>query len=264
MSVIRIATPFSIDLEFEIAEVYKRILAYLIDFAILIIYFISMGYLYYGGFDQVSEYELKSRVGIDILTISVPMLLYSLLCEIFMHGQTVGKKVLKIRVVSLDGGEPQLSQYILRWMFKAFEWPFLFGFAVFNRQALFVYIFITCFLGIGVLIIIAVTKQNQRIGDFAANTVVVNCRSVFSVEDTVFMEINQHDYVAKYPEVLRLSDRDINTIKNVLNLYHKNNSLHTAGRVAFKVQEVLKITADEDPVYFLQRLLEDYNYLATR
>ena len=71
--------------------------------------------------------NLKSQAGFDILTISVPMLLYSLVCEVLMHGQTIGKKLLNIRVISLDGGEPQLSQYIVRWMFKAFEWPFFFG-----------------------------------------------------------------------------------------------------------------------------------------
>ena len=51
MSVIQIATPFNIDLEFEIAEFHKRLFAYLMDFTLLILYFIGMKYLYYGGFD---------------------------------------------------------------------------------------------------------------------------------------------------------------------------------------------------------------------
>ena len=55
MSVIQIATPFNIDLEFEIAEFHKRIFAYLIDFTLLIFFFIGMKYFYYGGFGQARK-----------------------------------------------------------------------------------------------------------------------------------------------------------------------------------------------------------------
>ncbi|MEO6290325.1 MAG: RDD family protein, partial [Ginsengibacter sp.] len=130
MPVIQIPTPFNIDLEFEIAEFHKRLFAYLIDFTLLILFFISMNYFYYGGFNTANGDELRSHVGIDILTISLPMLVYSLVSEVLLHGQTIGKKLLNIRVISLDGGEPQLSQYIVRWMFKAYEWPFFFGYTI--------------------------------------------------------------------------------------------------------------------------------------
>ena len=264
MSVIQIATPFNIDLEFEIAEFHKRLFAYLIDFTILILFFISMKYFYYGGFDKVDKDVLENHVGIDILTISIPMLLYSLVTEVMMHGQTVGKKLMNIRVISLDGGEPELSQFITRWMFKAFEWPFFFGYVLLTRENLIVYIVLTGFFGIVVIIIIAVSKKNQRLGDFAANTVVVNTKSVFSVEDTVFMDIQQADYIVQFPEVLKLSDRDINTIKNVISMFNKNHNAQTSTRVAFKIQEVLNIKTDMPAIDFLEKLLADYNYLATK
>ncbi len=78
------------------------------------------------------------------------------------------------------------------------------------------------------------------------------------------MDIQQENYVVKYPEVLKLSDRDINTIKNVINLFYKNHNIHTCVRVAYKVQEVLKITTDLYAIDFLEKLLADYNYLATK
>jgi len=264
MSVIQIATPFNIDLEFEIAEFHRRLFAYLIDFSLLILYFMAMKYLYYGGFDEATPEELRSHVGIDILTISFPMLLYSLLSEVALHGQTLGKKIMNIRVISLDGGEPELGQYLVRWMFKAFEWPFFFGYTIFTQQSLFFYIIITGLFGIIVVITIAVSKRNQRLGDLAANTVVVNTKSPFSVNDTIFMDVRQDNYTVRFPEVLRLSDRDINTIKNVINMYYRSHNSQTCQRVALKVQEVLKIQTDLYPLEFLEKLLEDYNFLASK
>lgn len=264
MSIIQISTPFNIDLEFEIAEFHKRLFAYIIDFFILILYLAIMKNLYYGGFNNVNRDILESHIGIDILTISVPMLLYSLVSEVLMHGQTIGKKIMKIRVISLEGGEPTLGQYLLRWMFRAWEWPFLFGYVFFSTGSIIAYTLITGFLGILVVIIIGVSKKSQRLGDIAANTAVVNTRSKLSVHDTVFMEISQPDYHVKFPEVLKLTDRDINTIKNVVNHFYKTHNGDTAARVANKVMSVLKVSTDMYPIDFLEKLLADYNYLATK
>ncbi len=264
MAIIQIATPFNIDLEFEIAEFHKRLFAYIIDFTILLVYFISMKTLYYGGYDNASKEVLESHVGIDILTISLPMLLYSVCCELLMHGQSPGKKLMKIRVVSLEGGEPTLGQYLLRWMFRAWEWPFMFGYTFFSQETIFVYVFITGFLGLAAVIIIGVTKKSQRLGDIAANTAVVNTKTQLSVHDTVFMEISQPDYHVKFPEVLKLTDRDINTIKNVVSHFYKINNADTLNRVARKVQQVLNVSTDMYAADFLEKLLADYNYLATK
>jgi uncharacterized RDD family membrane protein YckC len=264
MPLVQIETPFNIGLEFEIAEAYKRLLAYAIDFCILLLYFISMKYLYYGGFNLTGIQSLKSFMGLDILTISIPMLLYSLVCEVMMHGQTIGKKILNIRIISLSGGEPSLSQYTIRWIFKVFEWPFFFGYTFFSLQSIAGYIIITAFGGLVALIYIAVSKKNQRLGDIAANTVVINTVSPFSVKDTVFMEISDQNYTVTFPQVLRLSDRDINTIKNVVNLYHKEQNSETCDRLAWKVQDVLQIQTGMYSINFLETLLADYNYLATK
>jgi uncharacterized RDD family membrane protein YckC len=263
MPLIEIETPFNIDLEFEVAEAHKRLVAYLIDFSILLMFFMSMKYFYYGGFGLDNIEMLKSYAGIDILTISVPMLLYSLVCEVTMNGQTFGKKLLDIRVVSLDGGEPDLSQYIVRWMFKAFEWPFFFGYTIFSLQSIVAYILITGFWGVVVLIFIAINKRNQRLGDIAANTVVVNTQSPFSIRDTIFVNVDRENYTAKYPEVLKLSDRDINTIKSVINLYYMERNSQICERLTARIEQVLNIRSDMKPIRFLEKLLADYNYLAT-
>lgn len=259
MPLIQIATAFNIDLEFEIAEFHKRLFAYFIDFGLLIIYLFSMKYLLYASV----SIDFEENLGLDILIISIPMLLYSLLTELLMNGQTIGKKIMSIRVISLEGGEPTLGQFLLRWITKFFEWPFLFGYIAFSKDTLVLYIIVTGFLGIAVVILIAVTPRGQRLGDLAAGTVVVNARSALTVADTVFMEINKKDYKVLFPEVMRLSDRDINTIKTVLTQANKRNTYDMVNRVALKIKEVLKIKTDMYPDQFLEKLLEDYNYLAT-
>lgn len=260
MPTIQIPTAFNIDLEFEIAEFHKRLLAYMIDYTLLIIYLFSMKYLLYDGL----HLDFEDNRGLDILAISLPMLLYSLLTELWMNGQTVGKKLMRIRVMSLEGDEPTFGQYLLRWVSKFFEWPFLFGYIFFSREMLVVYTLITGIFGIAVVIVIAVTPKNQRLGDLAAGTVVVNTSSALSINDTVFMEVNTTDYKVMFPEVMRLSDRDINTIKSVITEASKRNNYEMCNRVASKVKEVLKINSDMYNDQFLQKLLEDYNYLATR
>jgi uncharacterized RDD family membrane protein YckC len=99
MSVIQIATPFNIDIEFEIAEFHKRLLAYLIDFFLLILYMFSMLYLLFGGF-RIGE----GGLGLAMIVLVIPTIFYCPASEILWNGQTVGKKIMQIKVVSLDGG----------------------------------------------------------------------------------------------------------------------------------------------------------------
>ena len=260
MGIIQISTAFNIDLEFEIAEFHKRLLAYLIDFGILLIFLYSMKYVLYNQF----LLNWDETAGIDILIISLPMLLYSLLTELWLNGQTIGKKILSIRVISLEGGEPTFGQFLLRWVTRFFEWPFFFGYIAFSTTGILAYCFITGMLGIAVVIIISVTKKNQRLGDLAAGTVVVNTKSALTLADTVFMQINTTDYKVMFPQVMRLSDRDINTIKGVLTQAGKRNNYDMCNRVSMKIKEVLQINSDMHVDQFLEKLLADYNYLATK
>jgi uncharacterized RDD family membrane protein YckC len=214
----------------------------------------------YKGF----EVDRENSAGLDILLISIPMLFYSLLAELWMNGQTIGKKVMSIRVISLEGGEPTLGQYILRWITKFFEWPYLFGYIFFSTDAIFVYAFVTGLFGIVVVITIAVTGKSQRLGDLAAGTVVVNTKTNLGIDDTIFMEVRKTDYKVVFPDVMRLSDRDINTIKSVVTQANKSGNYDMCNRVAMKIKDVLKIQTDMHSDQFLDKLLEDYNYLATK
>ena len=259
MSNVQISTPFNIALDFEIAPFFKRLVAYFLDLMIMVAYAVFMRYFLYSGL----QLEGESAMGIDILLVSVPLLLYHLVFEIIFHGQSLGKMAMGIRVMSMDGGDPAISQYLLRWFFRVWEWPLVFSFVYPGFWIIYQLIIVGMF-GIIVIIIIAVTAKNQRLGDLAANTAIVNTRIQSSIHDTVFMEITQKDYQVKFPQVLKLSDRDINTIKTVLNQSYKRNNFETAHRIAGRIKTVLAIESDMEVDLFLEQLIADYNYLATR
>ncbi len=259
MSNVLISTPFNISLEFEIAPFYKRLLAYLLDLTIMVIYALFVRYFMYSGMELEGDFAM----GIDILVVSLPLLLYHLICEIVFHGQSLGKKAMGIRVMSLEGGDPAISQYLLRWFFRVWEWPLVFSF-VYPGFLIIFQLIIVGMLGIIVVIIIAVTTKNQRLGDLAANTAIVNTQINSSIHDTVFMEITQKDYEVKFPQVLKLSDRDINTIKTVLNQSYKSGKYETAHRIAARIQNVLQVESSMEVDLFLEQLIADYNFLATK
>lgn len=257
MGLIQIATPFNIDIEFEIAEFHKRLFAYMIDFILLIIYFFSMRRLLFSTFGLSED-----SIGFVYLVILLPLIFYTLLTEVWLNGQTIGKKIFKIKVISLDGGEPTLSQYLLRWFMRFYEWGCIVFYLFWGNPISGIIILILG--GITSIIIISASKNNQRIGDIVAGTAVVNTRSNLTVHDTIFMNLTEQGYKVKFPQAIKLSDRDINTIKNVITQAQKTNNHQMCNRVAIKVKDVLDISSDMYAIDFLEKIMADYNYLATR
>ena len=258
MPAIQIATPFNIDIEFELAGVSKRLLAYFIDFLLIIIYLYSMLYLLYGGLRLLGE----GSNGFVMIVLLLPTLSYTMTGELLMGGQTFGKKLLNIKVVSLNGDEPTLGQYLLRWFLRFYEWGFIMFFLFWQNG--FSGFIVLMMGGMVSIVVMALSGKNQRLGDIVAGTVVVNTRSKLTVDDTIFMYVSQNGYTVSFPDVMKLSDRDINTVKNVIAQAGKSNNFEMVNRVAVKVQEVLKISSDMYALDFLEKIMEDYNYLATR
>ncbi len=257
MPVIQIATPFNIDIEFEIAAFYRRLLAYLIDFVLIFFYMMSMLYLLYGGFKVKDSGE-----GLVLIVLLLPMLFYTMLSELLWNGQTVGKKLMHLKVVSLDGGEPMLGQFIMRWFMRFYEWGFIIFFLFWGNPAM--GILLLFFGGITSMVIMMASPKNQRLGDIVAGTVVVNTQSKLTVDDTIFIDLSKREYKVIFPEVMKLSDRDINTIKNVIQKARKTNNFDLCNRVGYKVQDLLKVPTDMYALDFLEKIMEDYNYLSTK
>jgi uncharacterized RDD family membrane protein YckC len=258
MPSIPINTPFNLAIDFEVAALHKRILAYVLDIFVLVVYAWGMKFF----LREVIALEYN-RYGFDILLISIPMLLYVLICEIAMHGQSLGKKIVGIRVMSLEGGEPTVSQYLIRWATRFFEWPLVLG-SVFPDFRIVFQLFFVAFIGVFVVIIIAVSKSNQRLGDLGAGTVVVDTKIKTYLHETIFVDISHKDYVVQFPEVMKLTDRDINTIKSILDIASRKGDFKLAASAADKIKNHLKIQSPLSPFDFLEKVLMDYNYISTK
>ncbi|HYK43589.1 MAG TPA: hypothetical protein VEV83_00370, partial [Parafilimonas sp.] len=68
----------------------------------------------------------------------------------------------------------------------------------------------------------------------------------------------------RFKEVMRLSDRDMNVIKGILDNSRKYNNFDIAARTSDKIRSLLNITDYEEPVEFLETLLKDYNYFSNQ
>jgi uncharacterized RDD family membrane protein YckC len=267
MSKILIPTTFNIDLEFESAAFHVRMFAWILDFVLQVFYIILSFYAFYY---IMSHRDLsESGSGYDLwsiqLLIMLPVFTYHLLCEVFWNGQSVGKKLLGLRVVNDNGGKASVGQYILRWLLRSSDLsiPVIIIASLFANASVLKALWITVLMFIADLILIATSQQGKRLGDLAAGTMVIRAKNKGSLEDTIFMEVAD-DYVPVYPQVMRLSDRDINTIKGIADNGFKSGNMLMLENAAARVKKVLAIE-DEMPAHdFLNTLLKDYNYLSTK
>src|SRR5262245_3983820 len=109
MQTISVQTTQNVFIQHPIASVGERILAYLIDTILLMVYITVV----VAAFINL-DLEI---IWIWVMTIVVPLFFYHLAFEIFMNGQSPGKRVMNIQVVRLDGTQPSIGDYLLRWFF---------------------------------------------------------------------------------------------------------------------------------------------------
>ncbi len=271
MAVIKVPTNFNIDVEFEIPEFYRRLISLLIDVVIEYFYlriameiFKSIAQNSYGSAD--SGYDL-SAVG---LLLFLPILLYHVVLEITLNGQSIGKKVTGIRVIHENGGRPSISQFLIRWLLRVSDvWIAMLLIILatdpsFGRNAETTFIILAA-LGFLVTDIVLVTssKKGQRIGDILAKTILIRINTKSNIEETVFQEVAD-SYVPSFPQIMQLSDKDINAIKSILETARKKTDFNMAESASSKIKAHLKIESNMSPFDFLETLLKDYNYLSVK
>src|SRR6478609_3071614 len=167
MQTIRITTAQNIDINYELAGLGERIVGSIIDFGLFFVIFML-------SIIAGASFNMRDEAGIVLVIVYAALyVFYDLACEVFMNGQSIGKKVMKIRVISLDGAQPRLSQYLLRWLFRIVDTG-ISGGAI-------------------ALIVAAMSEKVQRVGDIVAGTTLIKTTPRTKIDHVAFRPV-QGDY----------------------------------------------------------------------
>ena len=230
MQIIRVRTTQNVFIDYPVGSVGDRILAYLLDRLILIVYSVAV-------LAAFTKLEIETSY-LWLIFFGFPWLFYSLLFEIFMDGQTPGKKALKIKVVRLDGTPPTIGDYLLRWIFA------------------FVDIFILS--GAVAVVMVAMGGKGQRLGDVVAGTAVVKLLEHEQVvSQKVFVE-PEEQYTPVFSQVVSLSERDIELVQRALEANRDQGNMQPVIVVTDKIKSLLNIETDMPPLKFLYTIIKDY------
>ncbi|MBL7765862.1 MAG: RDD family protein [Chitinophagaceae bacterium] len=259
MALLKVDTSFNIDLQFETTAFHIRFFAWLIDLVILIFFFYGMSNL----LDTLFDIDMAGEYGIIEIMLITPFISYHLICELALKGQSLGKKLLGIQVIGMSGQGATASQYLLRWLLRFIDFGFVWGFIfLLSRET---FLGTVLFLSSIISFILFVTSPyQQRLGDRVAGTTVVMKKLPYKLSDTIFQELDVNDYKVSFPDVMRLSDKDINIVDNIVKHHQRSKSDQYIQTVAFKIKTVLKIESDMPDDLFLEQLLRDYNYLSRK
>ena len=240
MNIINITTSQNIEVAYEAGSVGDRILGRIIDNIVLFAYAILcisiIGFSNLGSF--FSNYPWL------LVVFLIPVVFYDLLSELLLNGQSAGKRVMGIKVISLSGEQPSFSQYLNRWVFRLLDFS-LTG-------------------GLLAVIMVAMNERNQRLGDVIAGTVVIKTTRRTQFNQTIHRKLPE-DYTIIYPEAINLKDSDFQLIKEVVLMSKKTGNSALALQAQQKIEQALGIMSRQsEPIVFLQVILSDYFYMTSQ
>lgn len=237
---ISINTTQNVNINFAVASIGARMGAHLTDGAVKLCYHFLLQWTILSGIsiDEAirDSWSMMAIFGLLYL----PVMLYSLVQESLMEGQTIGKKLLGIKVVKIDGYQASFFDYLIRWVLRLID--------------------ISGTLYMAGVISMAISKNHQRLGDLAAGTAVISLKNKINISHTILEQLSE-DYEPVFAQVIRFSDNDIRIIKETYKNAINNNDLKTIRKLIEKMETVsgIKQGAMSDSK-FINTIIKDYNY----
>jgi uncharacterized RDD family membrane protein YckC len=244
MATIRVHTAQNVTLEYEVASLGDRIVATIIDNIILVAW-VAACFLVFTGVIGMSKSEATTGVGAVLLglLVGIPYVFYNLICEVYLNGQSLGKKARDIRVMRLDGTAPRLGDYLLRWLLRIVD------FGIFS--------------GMVAVITIAANGKGQRLGDLAAGTTVIKIRPVAPYAVPTAADLTAAaGYQPVFPQAALLADHDVTLVRQLLQRAAAQNDYLLLNEIATKVKSITGIQTNLQDEPFLKTILRDHAHLA--
>jgi uncharacterized RDD family membrane protein YckC len=217
---VKIETPEQIALEFSLAGIGSRFLALAMDTLLQGVLYTIVFLLIFliPGVGRLSYVPQKWVPAIAVLFVFCIYWGYFAAFEIFWHGQTPGKRVAGIRVIRDSGRPISVIEGIGRNLMRAIDGQF--------------------FYGVG-LITMMISRQNRRLGDFVAGTIVVHERKSVEVKPD-WSTPEQTQPVETTTEYNLLSEEDLVVIETYL---HRRWDLDPLVRIKTAISIVERIRA---------------------
>ncbi len=229
-----IETAQNVKIQQNVASANTRIGAFLLDMLIIAGYYAIILLIM-----NALGFSLDESLYVYYALLSLPVFFYSLLFETLMNGQTPGKYIYKIRVTKLDGSKPTFGSFLIRWVLRLID--------------------ISLASGSIALLTILLNGKGQRLGDLAAGTTVISEKTTISINDTIAVDLSQN-YTPTFSQVTTLSDKDLQTIKELFLKAKRNDNHNTILKIHSKIIELTDITTDMNPVEFIDTIIKDYNF----
>lgn len=243
MMQLTINTTQNVKIYFNQAPLSLRIVASLIDLCCLIIYSIGV-FVFWNSLDLSSYFSDDLIIYSVILILLLPAVFYSLLTESLFNGSSLGKKIMKLKVIKIDGYHATFADYLTRWIFRSID----------------------VMIGSGVIGLLSVifSDKGQRLGDLVAGTAVISTKSNVNLTSTIYQELDDN-YSVTYHQALKLSDNDIRLIKEVMNDFRKSRNHKLLSTLVTKIEKIIGLKSkNSSHLQFVDTVIKDYNYLSQR
>lgn len=237
MNQFQIETAQNVTIAQNTSNLGERMLAYIIDSLVITAYTILIWvFLLYLDLDPGDMWALY-------LAVSLPAFLYYVLFETITDGKTIGKGLMNLRVVKLDGSKPNFGNYFVRWILRIID--------------------VVLTSGAAAVITILICGNGQRIGDIAAGTTVISERRRVSLRDTLLRELPE-DYKPQFSQVTVFDDSEMQTIKELFEKSKRNGNHRVIVSLDKRLREVMQVTTALKPIEFVDVVIKDYNYFTQK
>lgn len=255
---LNIDTPENVVFGYEVVGIGSRFLAALIDTTIIGLLLVATNAIlilvFVGGFNDLSSASSFVLAVLSLLSFAF-FWGYYIFFEMTWNGSSPGKRQVGIRVIRADGTPITLAESVIRNLVRLID-------------------FLPGAYGLG-LVTMFIDSKARRLGDLAANTMVVREQTAVSLESLSQATTPSNPVVSRAPgtaeqvankwPVEKLTDADIQLAEALLQRYNDlPNGAVLANQILNRLLERMEQPTNHlkpsDAIYAIKRIVQIYHY----